>query len=261
FRFLDMDPALLQPFQFDRNKTVLGNFSYEGVARLKPGVTIAQANADGARMLPIINRTFQPPPGFSVKLFEEARITPAFHPFKQDLTGDIGPMLWVLMGTIGIVLLIACANVANLLLVRVESRHMELAIRAALGASARRIGSELLVESVTVAVLGGAGGLALAFAALRLLVGIAPAGIPRVNEIGIDAPVLLFALAVSLFTGVLFGSVPILKYAGTRLNSDLREGGRTISQSRERHRTRNTLVVAQVALALVLLIGSGLMIR
>lgn len=231
------------------------------MARLKPGVTIAEADADAARMLPIVNRTFQPPPGFSVKLFEEARITPAFHPFKQDLTGDIGAMLWVLMGTIGIVLLIACANVANLLLVRVESRHMELAIRAALGAGVRRIAYELLLESMTVALLGGLVGLALAFAALRLLAGIAPAGIPRVAEIGIDAPVLLFAVAVSLFTGVLFGSVPVLKYAGTRLNTDLREGGRTLSQSRERHRARNTLVVVQVALALVLLIGSGLMIR
>ena len=261
FRFLDMDPELLQPFQFDRNKTFLGNFSYDGVGRLRPGVTIAQANAESARLLPITNRTFPAPPGFGVELFEQARIAPAFHPFKQDLTGDIGPMLWVLMGTIGLVLLIACANVANLLLVRVESRHLELTIRAALGASTRRIAYELIVESLTLALLGGLGGLALAFGALRLLVAMAPAGIPRIAQIGIDLPVLLFALAVSLFTGLLFGSAPVLKYARAHLGSGLRDGGRTLSVSRERRRARNTLVVVQVALALVLLISSGLMIR
>ncbi len=261
FRFLDLEPAVIEPFQFDRNKTTLGNFSFQGVARLKPGVTLAQANADAARMLPIANRNFPPPPGFSVKLFEQARISPTFHPFKQDLTGDIGGVLWVLMATIGIVLLIACANVANLLLVRAESRHMELLIRAALGASRGRIAADLLFESVTLGMLGGAGGLLVAWGALRLLVAIAPAGLPRINDIGIDAPVLLFAACVSLLTGLLFGSVPVFKYAGARLGTGLREGGRTLSQSRERHRARNTLVVVQVALALVLLISSGLMIR
>jgi predicted permease len=261
FRFLDMDAELFLPFQFDRAKTTLGNFSQEGVARLRPGVTLAQANADVARMLVITNRSFAAPPGFSRKLFEDAHITPALRPFKQDLTGDIGPTLWVLMGTIGLVLLIACANVANLLLVRVESRHLELTIRAALGASTRRIAGELLFESLTVAVLGGAAGLALAFGALRLLVAIAPAGLPRITQIGIDAPVLLFAIAVSLFTGLLFGAVPVLKYASSGLAGALRDGGRAVSVSRERHRARHTLVVVQVALALVLLISSGLMIR
>ncbi len=261
FRFLDMEINLLQPMRIDRSKVNLGNFSYDGVARLKPGVTLAQATADINRMLPIVNRTFPPPPGFSVQLFEQAHIMASLRPFKQNLIGDIGDTLWVLMGTIGIVLLIACANVANLLLVRVEGRHMELAIRSALGASTGRIAYELLFESITVAILGGLAGLALAFVAVKALVAIAPVGIPRVTEIGIDGKVLLFALAISLLTGLLFGSVPVLKYAGLRLNASLREGGRTISQSRERHRSRNVLVVVQVALALVLLISSGLMIR
>ncbi len=261
FRFLDMDPEIIQPFQFDRNKMFLGNFSFEGVARLKPHVTLAQADADARRMLPIVNRTFQPPPGYSVKLFESARIAPNFKPFKHEVIGDVGTVLWVLMGAIGIVLLIACANVANLLLVRGEARHLELAIRAALGASWSRIAAELLFESLTLAVFGGALGLLVAFGSLRLLVSMAPAGLPRLNEIGIDAPVLLFALLVSLVAGVLFGSVPIFKHAGARLGTGLREGGRTLSQSRERHRARNLLVVVQVALALVLLISSGLMIR
>lgn len=261
FRFLDMDAELFQPFQFDRAKTTLGNFSQRGVARLKPGVTLAQANADGARMLLIANKSFPPPPGFSAKLFEDAHIATDFRPFKQDLTGDIGPTLWVLMGTIGLVLLIACANVANLLLVRVESRHLELTIRTALGASMGRITYELLFESLAVALLGGLGGLALAFGALHALVALAPAGIPRISQIGLDAPVLLFAVGVSILTGLLFGSAPVLKFASARLATGLRDGGRTLSASRERHRARNTLVVVQVALALVLLISSGLMIR
>ena len=261
FRFLDMDPAIILPFQLDRNKTFLGNFSYDGVARLKPHVTLAQADADARRMMPIVNRTFPPPPGFSVKLFENARITPTFQPLKHAVTGDIGAVLWVLMGMIGIVLLIACANVANLLLVRGEARHLELAIRAALGASWKRIAGELLLESVTLAAIGGAIGLLVAFGALRLLIAMAPAGLPRLGEIGIDGPVLLFVLLVSLFAGLLFGSVPVVKHAGARLGTGLREGGRTLSASRQRHRARNTLVIIQVALALVLLISSGLMIR
>jgi hypothetical protein len=209
FRFLDMDVSLIQPLQFDRNRTFLGNFSFQGIARLKPGVTLAAANADGTRMLPIMNPSFQPPPGFSVKVFEQARIAAAFRPFKQTIIGDVGTVLWVLMGTIGIVLLIACANVANLLLVRAESRHLELAIRAALGASRIRIARELLAESLTLAVFGGACGLLAAYAALRLLVRIAPAGLPRLADIGIDGPVLLFSLLVSVFAGLLFGALPV----------------------------------------------------
>ena len=261
FRFLDMDPSVILPMQFDRNKTFLGNFSYDGVARLKPNVTPAQAEADARRMLPIVNRTFPAPPGTTVKLFESARITPNFQPFKHAVLGDIGTALWVLMGTIGIVLLIACANVANLLLVRSEARHLELAIRAALGASWRRIAGELLLESLTLAAIGGVAGLILAFGAIRLLIAMAPAGLPRLGEIDIDVPVMLFALGVSLLSGLLFGSVPVFKHAGARLGTGLREGGRTLSQSRERHRARNALVIVQVALAVVLLIGSGLMIR
>ncbi|MGH9866462.1 MAG: ABC transporter permease, partial [Candidatus Acidiferrales bacterium] len=145
FHFLDeQDPALFLPFQLDRNKTTLGQFNEEGLARLKPGATLAEANADVARMLPIVMRSFPTPPGFSLDLFKKAQIGPKVRPLKQDVVGDIGGLLWVLMGGIGMVLLIACANVANLLLVRTEGRQQELAIRAALGASQTRIASELL---------------------------------------------------------------------------------------------------------------------
>jgi predicted permease len=262
FHFLDWnDPAVLLPLKWDRNKTNLGNFSYEGIARLKPGVTMEQASADIARMLPIVSRTFPAPPGFNAKIFDNARIGPNLRPLKIDVIGDVGSTLWVLMGSIGLVLLIACANVANLLLVRVEGRRQELAVRSALGASPYRIAGELLLESITLGFLGSALGLGLAYAALRVLVLIAPDGLPRINEIGIDGPVLLFTFVISLLASVLFGCIPIFKYAGVRLSTGIREGGRANSGSREQHRARSVLVVVQVALALVLLICSGLMIR
>jgi predicted permease len=263
FRFLDQpeDAALFLPFQWDRNKTKLGNFSEQALARLKPGVTIEQANADMARLLPVVMRSFPAPEGFSGSMFEKARISPMLRPLKQDVIGNVGNVLWVLMGSIVLVLLVACANVANLLLVRVEGRRQELAIRSALGAGWRRIAGELLFESVVLGFAGSLLGLALAYGGLRLLVAMAPTGLPRVHEIGIDIPVLLFTLGLSLFTSLLIGFIPVLKYAGAAATSGLREGGRGLSQSRERHRARKTLVVVQVALALVLLICSGLMIR
>lgn len=262
FHFLDWeDPALVIPFRFDRSKTHLGNFSYEGVARLKPGMSVDEANADVARMLPIVMSSFPAPPGFSIKLFAEARIGPNLRPLKQDVVGDVGKVLWVLMGSIVIVLLIACANVANLLLVRMEGRRQELALRAALGAGWARIAGELLLETVVLGLSGGALGLGLAYATLRILVATAPSGLPRIHEVGIDGTVLLFTLLTALFASVLVGCVPIFKYAGARLTTGIREGGRGVSQSRQQHRARSVLVVVQVALALVLLICSGLMFR
>src|SRR6266478_462217 len=262
FHFLDWeDPGVIIPFQFDRNKTHLGNFSYEGLARLKPGVTVEQVNSDVARMLPIVMTSFPAPPGFSLKLFEDAHIGPNVRPLKHDVVGDVGSVLWVLMGSIGMVLLIACANVANLLLVRVEGRRQELAVRAALGASRGRIAADLLLESVILGLFGSVIGLGLAYAALRVLAAIAPAGLPRVREIGLDGPVLLFTLLIALLASILFACIPIFKYAGVRLSTGIREGGRALSQRKEQHRARSVLVVVQVALALVLLICSGLMIR
>jgi len=262
FRFLDDDDASLYlPFQLDRNKTKLGNFSYQAIARLRPGVTIDQASADMARLLPISIRSFPAPDGFSANIFDKAKIAPNLRPLKKDVIGDIGNVLWVLMGSIAIVLLVACANVANLLLVRVEGRRQELAIRTALGAGRRRITSELLFESLILGLSGSAIGLAIAYAALRVLVAAAPVGLPRLHEIGIDLPVLLFTVALALFVSLVIGLIPIVKFAGVGLNSDLRAGGRALSQSRERHRARKILVVIQVSLALVLLICSGLMIR
>jgi predicted permease len=261
FRFLDRDAAFLLPLQFDRSKEFLGGFDYPGIARLKPGVTIEQASADIARMIPMALHSFPPQPGLTVKEFEDVRLAPKSRYLSQMLIGDVGKTLWVLMGTIGIVLLIACANVANLLLVRAEGRQHELAIRAALGASWFDIARALLIESVALGLLAGALGLAVAYGAVRVLISIAPSHLPRLHEISIDPAVILFTLGAALLTGILFGMIPVIKYAGPRIQNQLRGGGRAASQSREQHRARSVLVVAQVALALVLLVGSGLMIR
>jgi predicted permease len=262
FHFLnEQDAALVLPFQWDRSKTKLGNFSQRAIARMKPGVTMAQASADMARLLPIVLRTFPAPEGFSASLFEKARIAPNLRPLKQDVVGDVGKVLWVLMGAIVLVLLVACANVANLLLVRVEGRRQELAIRSALGAGWGRITGELLFESLALGVVGSLIGLTFAYTALRVLIAAAPTGLPRIHEISIDLPTLLFTLALALITSLLIGLIPVIKYAGANVSSGLRGGGRALSQSRERHRARKALVVVQVALALVLLICSGLMIR
>lgn len=255
------DPALFLPLQLDRAKNFLGGFAFDAIARLKPGVTLAEADRDVARMLPIVLRSFSAPPGYSVKMFEDARIAPNLRSLKEDVIGDVGGVLWVLMGGIGLVLVIACANVANLLLARVEGRRQELAIRAALGASRRRIATQMLLESLILALVSSAFGLGLAYIALRVLLAMAPAGLPRLNDIGIDGAAVVFALAASLAATLLIGSMPVLKHAGAGLGSGLREGGRSMSESRKRHRSRNVLVIVQVALALVLLVSSGLMIR
>jgi len=165
------------------------------------------------------------------------------------------------MGTIGLVMLIACANVANLMLVRVEARQQELAVRAALGAGWTRIVRGLLVESVILGLMGGVIGIGLAYAGVRFLVTIGPANLPRLDEISIDVRTLGFTLVLSVVSGLLFGLIPALKYAGPRTSFALRSAGRTISASRERYRARNFLVVGQVAMALVLLVSAGLMIR
>jgi predicted permease len=263
FHFLaEQDPAVILPEQLDRNHTYLGQFHYAAIGRLRPGISIADADVDLSRLLPTVLRSFPPPPGYSMGLFEKLHPRPDLRPLKEDVVGDLSTILWVLMAGIGMVLLIACANVANLLLVRTEGRQQELSIRAALGGTPKRIGLELLLESFVIAVIGSALGLGFAYSALRIVVTRAPSNLPRVSEIGIDAHDLLFTLAIALLVTLLFGSVPAFRYAGSRFGAGLREaGGRSVSQSRERHRARKTLVTVQVALAFVLLISSGLMIR
>ena len=249
FRFLHTRPDVVLPMPLDASAPRFISFGFQALARLKPGVTLAQANADVARLISLL------PP-----MFAQLELRPDVRPLADDVTGDVAEILWILLAAVGVVLLIACGNVANLFLVRAEGRHQEFAMRAALGASRGRITRLLLSESAVLALAGGAVGVALARAATGLLRTIAPVELPRVDEIGIDVTVLLFTLSVSVLSGALFGLVAVLRFGSPSITA-LREGGRSASDAPGRHGTRNALVVGQVALALTLLIVSGLMIR
>jgi len=261
FRIVNDDADIIFPLAFDRGRFTLGGFNYRGVARLKPGVTIAQANADMARMIPIWMSSWSDGPGTDSRAYESWRIASDVRLLKQEVVGSVTDVLWVVMATIGLVMLIACANVANLLLVRAEVRQRELALRAALGAGRGRIVQSLLVESLLLGCIGGALGVGLAYAGLRVLLAMGPANLPRLSEISLDARTLAFTAVLSLVSSVLFGLIPALKYTRPRMSAALGSVGRTASVSRERHRVRSVLVVVQVAIALVLLVSAGLMIR
>src|SRR5215471_5980398 len=261
FRIQNTESDLIMPAAFDRNRTILAGFGFQGIGRIKPGVTIAEANEDISRMLPIWMDSWHNQPGVSGRLYERWKIAPAIRPLQEDVVGDVREILWVVMGTIGLVMLIACANVTNLMLVRAEARHQELGLRSALGANRARIVGSLMVESAILGFTGGALGVVLAYGALRLLVVIGPVNLPRLAEISIDPRTLIFTLVLSILSALVFGLIPALKYAGSSISAVLGSTGRTASASRDRHRVRNLLVVAQVTIALVLLVSAGLMIR
>jgi putative ABC transport system permease protein len=250
FTFLRNAPALLVPMQLDAATAFRSiNFDRQALARLKPGVSLEQASADIARMIPLLPQSY-----------EVLKLEPKLRPLAEEVIGDIGRVLWILLAAVGAVLLIACGNVANLFLIRAEGRQRELAMRAALGASRGRLARVLLSESLLLALAGGTLGLALAAVALGMLRSVAPAELPRVDEIGIDLTVLLFTMLISVLSGTLFGLVAVARFGAPGAMA-LKEGGRSSSDGPARHRTRSALVVSQVALALTLLVGSGLMIR
>ena len=253
------DTSIYAPFRWNRATPPASVPVYSAIARLVPGATIERADADLERMLPIWVE--QSPTAPSLASLEEAQRVTYTRPLKQDYVGDIGNVLWLLLGTVGIVLLIACANVANLSLVRAPGRQQEIAVRTALGGGRGHIVRQLLLESLVLGLLGGLAGLGLAFGGVRLLTWMGPETLPRLNEISLDRTVLAFTLGVSVLSGLLFGLLPAFRTGGLDLVSSLKEGGRGGSAGTERHRARHTLVVAQMALALVLLAGSGLMIR
>jgi predicted permease len=261
FRVVNYDFDLLVPLAFDPVKQSLAGFAYRGIARLRPGVAISQADADVARLLNVWMGSWTNGPGIDPYFYLTWKITPALRPLKEQVVGSVGNVLWVVMATIGVVMLIACTNVANLLLVRADSRQHELAVRSALGAGRWRITRELLLESVTLGLCGGVVGVGVAYAGLRLLTAIGPENLPRLSEISLDGRSLAFTLILSVLSGLLFGSIPVLRYAPSRQAVPLLGAMRTASVSRERQRGRNLLVIAQVAMALVLLIGAVLMIR
>jgi predicted permease len=221
-----------------------------GIGRLKPGVTLAQARAD---MDGVMRRLAEAYP--DANRGNGAVVIP----LKERLVGDVGPILWTLLGAVGFVLLIACVNVSNLLLARATGRTREFAIRAALGAGQWRLLRQLLTESMLLAMISGVLGLLFASWGTQAALGALPTALPRADEIGLDARALLFTVAISLLTGVLAGLAPALKSSQWRLAETLKEGGRTMGGGR--HRAQGALVAVEIALALALLIGAGLMIR
>ena len=221
-----------------------------GIGRLKPGVTIGQARADMDRVTRNLAAAYPD---------VDKGIGAALVPLKEQMTGDVRPFLLVLMGGVVFVLSIACVNVANLMLARSRSRIREFAVRTAMGASRKRVIRQLLTESLLLSLAGGGLGLLLAAWGTRAALGALPMALPRGQEAGLDAHVLIFTAAISLAAGIFFGLAPALRTAQPDLHAMLKEGGR--GASGQRHRAQGVFVVAEMALALVLLIGAGLMIR
>jgi putative ABC transport system permease protein len=245
------------PLQLDPASQNFGGHNLRAIARLAPGVTIAAATEDARRLIARFDEAGYDASWFE-RIFDRGAIV---RPLRDEIVGDVRQRLLIVFGTVGFVLLIACSNVANLLLVRAEGRRQENAVRMALGSSRFRLARQMLVESVVLALMGGATGVLLAHAAIRALVSIGPAGIPRLDDIGINGAALAFTALVSVLAGLLFGVLPAVRASSARVTAALRDGRRGATAGRARHRTRNALVITQVALALVLVIGCGLMVR
>jgi predicted permease len=250
FRFVDLSPDLFLAQRLTTNRA--DEFSYKGLGRLKAGLSVAQANEDIARVW----RNWGRNEGVG-RLLEELAVTPNVRLLKDDVVGDVRMTLRILMGALGLLMLLVCANVANLVLVRAHARQQEFAIRAALGAGWSRIAWEQLAESLTLGLMGGTLGLGLAYFGVRLLVALGPAGLPRLHEITLGPTVVAFALLCALGTSLLFGMVAVV---GRRVPRRI-ESARGATPAREQLRGQRVLVVGQVAMALVLLVASGLMVR
>lgn len=222
------------------------------IARAREGVSAAQAEDDVRRLGAQLQTDFPQTNG---------RLTFTSASLREMIVGDVQKPLLILLGAVSLVLLVACANVANLLLARASVRQSELAVRAAMGAGRGRLLRQLLTESVVLAIAGGIGGLLIAYWATKALVAARPADIPRLDQVGVDTTVMFFTLGVSLFTGLVFGLLPSLQATSGRMIGALREGGRGGGQGRGAHRVRALLVVAEMALSVVLLMGAGLLIR
>jgi putative ABC transport system permease protein len=239
----------------------LAAFVSHGIARMAPGATPERVHGELEGIIARMGELL-PEAGPMVGLMHEAQLTPRISTLKEAVVGDLTRTMWTLLGLVAIVLLIACANVANLLLVRAEARQRELAVRQALGASRWALGRPFLAESLVLALAGGIMGVAIAALAVRMTIALAPENLPRMSEVGMDLRVLAFAAAVSVVAAVGSGMLPLRRHGRGDLSTELREGGaRGGTTGKKRHRVRNALVVSQVVLALVLLVGSGLMFR
>jgi putative ABC transport system permease protein len=258
FRF-PQDAEMWTQLEFDPVDADQGSFSYMGIGRLASGATPEALNGEMDQLLV----RFADVNGDDLPrtVLEQGQIRGDAKPLKEMYVEDIRQALWVVLGTVGFVLLIACANVANLFLVRAEARQREQAVRTALGATRGDMIRHYLTESVTLGLGAGVIGLGLASLGVRGLLAMAPVALPRAAEVGIDGSVLAYTAAISILSGLLFGLFPVFGYANRDLSGALKEGGRSSTTGRGRNRVQSGLVVAQVALALMLLVGSGLMAR
>jgi predicted permease len=248
------------PMQLDPNAPAVNSHYLDAVARLKPGVTVAAAQADAARLTSRLPEEF--PRAYAPGFMSHSRFGVLVTPLRDVVIGGMSRMLWILLGAVSIVLLIAFANVANLFLVRAESRRREIAIRLALGADRLHLAGHYLSESLLLALIGGALAVGLAFGALRVLIALNPSSVPRLAEVSLGWQAGLVALALSLGAGIVLGLLPLARTAHRAGDvSSLREGGRGQTASRRQLSARSALIVAQMALAVVLLAAAGLMLR
>ena len=264
FRFPGADTRLWLPLALDPADANPGGFNYNGVARLKPGVTPTDAERDFLAVLPHVVELFPNlAPGVPTQLLlDQAKPRPVLIPLLEDMTGGVARTLWMVAAAAALVLLVACANVANLILVRADQRQREIAVREALGAGRARVLALFLGESLLLAGSAAVGGLGLAWLAVRALTVAGPADIPRLAEVGIGPATVLFVGRVALLVAVVCTVIPALRMGRVQqLSVALRQGGRSGTAGRSQHRLRGAMVAFQVALALVVLAGSGLLLR
>jgi predicted permease len=263
FRFPVATTQMWVPLALDPAATFPGGFSYTAIARLKPGVTIDAAQREFASLLPRVAELFpMMAPGITwTMLMQQAKPNPVITPMRADVIGDVAGTLWMIAAAAGLVLLVACFNVANLMLVRADGRQRELAVREALGAGRARVLGHFLAESVLLAGTAAVLGLGLAWISVRMLVAYGPASIPRLAEVGVDATTVAFTLVVAALVAVACSVMPALRIGRVLLANALREGGRSGTAGRAQHRVRGALVAGQIAVALMVLAASGLLLR
>jgi predicted permease len=257
-RIQDREADLILPLRFDRESTGVGNWSFSGIARLKPGINPEQATAELSQLTPLACELY---PGIPLEELRRRGFGTVATPLKQAMVGDSKSVLWVLFGTVALVLFIACTNVANLFLVKAESGARDTALRKALGASKARLIRQAMADSLLMGGIGGGIGVFLAYGGVRAFLRMAPPSLPRVEEIGLAPAVLLFALSITILAAMAFGLISVSRGRGGSLTNPLKEGSRGAGDGRGRVRARNLFATVQIALALVLLVGSGLMVR